>query len=154
MFILCEKCPGWFHKDCFEYVEGSGQHRDFHSIYFCFCFKDLFIDSGESQRQRQRHRQREKQAPFQKPDAGQHPRTPGLQPEHIADPQTLSNTGILTIYIVVIHRHRRCSLFVSSSISFLSHQTGRNILGKKKKKKNRNRTTAGGHHNVCRQALF
>ena len=30
MFILCEKCPGCFDKYVFEYVEGSGQHRDFY----------------------------------------------------------------------------------------------------------------------------
>ena len=41
-------------------------------------------------RERQTHRQREKQAPYEEPDVGLDPRTPGLRPELKADAQPLS----------------------------------------------------------------
>ena len=45
----------------------------------------LYLFILQRHRERQRHRQKEKQAPCGEPDAGLDSRTPGLQPELIAD---------------------------------------------------------------------
>ena len=43
MLLLCEKCSGCFDKDFFEYVEGSGQHRDFTVLIFGFVLNIYFF---------------------------------------------------------------------------------------------------------------
>ena len=48
----------------------------------------------ERERERQRHRRREKQTPYQEPDVGLDPRTPGSHPGPKAGARPLSHPGI------------------------------------------------------------
>ena len=59
-------------------------------MFLIFNFlKILFIHATERQR-----RQREKQAPYEEPDVGFDPRTPGSRPDPKADAQPLSHPGV------------------------------------------------------------
>ena len=65
---------------------------------FLFILKILLVYSQETQRETQRHRQRDKQAPYEEPDVGLDPKTPGSQPEPKADAQPLSHPGAPRFY--------------------------------------------------------
>ena len=50
------------------------------------------------ERDRQRHRRREKQAPWQEPNVGLHPGTPGSRPGPKAGAKPLSHPGIPQVF--------------------------------------------------------